>query len=143
MNHPGELLSAFLDGEVTEEERSRVAHHLAGCEPCREELSDLNSSRTAVRSLLLLELPAGLVPPEDDGVEVPILARRPPVWIAAAAAAILALFVGIATILAPPTTLEVRLDQLSDQYGARTSLEPAITPRTPVPVIERGAGTIE
>jgi hypothetical protein len=88
-------------------------------------------------------LPAGLRPAEDElGTVLPIT-RRPPVWVAAAAAAILALFVGMATILAPPTTLEVRLDQLSDQYGARTSLEPAITPRTPVPVLERVGGPIE
>ncbi len=84
-----------------------------------------------------------MTPAEDRAARVLPLTRRPPVWVAAAAAAILALFVGIATILAPPTTLEVRLDQLSDQYGARTSLEPAITPRTPVPVLDRVSGPIE
>ena len=143
MTHPGELLSAFLDGEVTAEERNRVVQHIASCEACRDELNDLNSARTALRSLLVLELPSGLTPTDDSMADVAPLTRRPPVWIAAAAAAVLALFIGIATILAPRTTLEVRLDQLSDQYGARTSLEPAITPRTPVLVLDRMAGPTE
>lgn len=143
MTHPSELLSAFLDGEISEQERTQVARHLTACPACGDELSDLHFARAAVRSLPLLELPAGLRSAAEASPEVVYLTRRPPVWVAAAAAAILALFVGVATILAPPTTLEVRLDQLSDQYGARTSLEPALTPRTPVPVLERVAGPIE
>ena len=129
MTHPGELLSAFLDGELDHRERNRVTEHLGTRTSCADELNGLHFARAAVRSLPVLE--------------VLHLSRRPPVWVAAAAAAILAFFVGIATILAPPTTLEVRLDQLSDQYGARTSLEPAITPRTPVPVLDRVSGPIE
>lgn len=143
MTHPGELLSALLDGEITELEHRQVDVHLAECSACRAELNDLNSARVAVRSLPVVELPPGLLPTDEQVAEVVPITRRPPVWIAAAAAAILALFIGIATLLAPPTTLEVRLDQLSDQYGARTSLEPDITPRTPVPVLERVAGPIE
>jgi len=139
VTHLGELLSAFLDGEVTEDERSRVGGHLATCLACWDEFNDLNSARTAVRSLLILDLPPGLIPSQEGVAEVLPLSHRPPVWIAAAAAAILALFIGIATILAPPTTLELRLDQLSDQYGARTSLQPSLTPRTPVPVLDQGA----
>jgi len=141
VTHPGELLSAFLDGEITAAERSRVMDHLTGCSECRAELESLNGARTALRSLPILDPPAMIA--RSRTAEVMSLPRRPPVWIAAAAAAVLALFIGIATILAPPTTLEVRLDQLSDQYGARTSLEPAITPRTPVPVIEKVVGPIE
>ena len=142
MTHPGELLSALLDGELSDEEKTRVADHLATCPACGDELQGLHTARAAVRSLPLLELPSALrrVAPEREVVH---LTRRPPVWVAATAAAILALFVGVATILAPPTTLEVRLDQLSDQYGARTSLEPSITPRPPVPVLDRLEGPIE
>ncbi len=143
MIHPSELLSALLDGELSEQERAHVMDHLNKCSTCEGELNGLHSARAAVRSLPLLELPPGFGPAGDEVANVVPLTRRPPVWVAAAAAAILALFVGVATILAPPTTLEVRLDQLSDQYGARTSLEPAITPRTPVPVLERVAGPIE
>lgn len=143
MTHPGELLSAFLDGELDHRERNQVTEHLGTCSSCAEELNGLHFARAAVRSLPVLEVPPGLTPAENQAARVLPLTRRPPVWVAAAAAAILAFFVGIATILAPPTTLEVRLDQLSDQYGARTSLEPAITPRPPVPVLDRVSGPIE
>lgn len=143
MTHPSELLSALLDGELTDHEEVRIAEHLETCSVCREELDDLNAARTALRSLPVVEMPPGLGQSGENLAEVLPLTRRPPVWIAAAAAAILALFVGVATILAPPTTLELRLDQLSDQYGARTSMEPAITPRTPVPVLDRVVGPIE
>jgi anti-sigma factor RsiW len=141
--HSGELLSAFLDGEVTEHQRLEIAAHLSECPACRAELEDLNGARVAVRSLPVVDLPPGLLPTDEQVAAVVPITRRPPVWIAAAAAAILALFIGIATLLAPPTTLEVRLEQLSDQYGARTSLEPDITPRTPVPVLERVSGPFE
>ncbi|MDH3260057.1 MAG: zf-HC2 domain-containing protein [Acidimicrobiia bacterium] len=143
MTHPSEPLSALLDGELTEPDRTRVVDHLSTCHACRDELNELHSARASVRSLPLLDLPSGLSPVEKGVAEVLSLRRRPPAWVAAAAAAILALFIGVATILAPPTSLEVRLDQLSDQYGARTSLEPAITPRTPLQVIDRVAGPIE
>jgi len=143
VTHPSEPLSALLDGELTEPDRTRVVDHLSTCHACRDELNELHSARASVRSLPLLDLPSGLSPVEKGVAEVLSLRRRPPAWVAAAAAAILALFIGVATILAPPTSLEVRLDQLSDQYGARTSLEPAITPRTPLQVIDRVAGPIE
>ena len=143
MTHPAEFLSAFLDGEIGDAKRREVEEHLGSCAACRAELEDLNSARMAVRSLPVVDVPAGLMLLDEEPADVVQMTRRPPVWIAAAAAAILALFIGIATLLAPPTTLEVRLDQLSDQYGARTSLDPAITPRTPVPVLERVAGPIE
>ncbi len=143
MTHPSELLSALLDGELIERERAQVTEHLATCPSCEGELRGLHFARAAVRSLPLVEMPAGLTPAVEPAAGVLHFTKRPPAWVAAAAAAILALFVGIATILAPPTTLEVRLDQLSDQYGARTSLEPAITPRTPVPVLDRVSGPIE
>ena len=143
MTHPSEPLSALLDGELTEPDRTRVVDHLSTCHACRDERNELHSARASVRSLPLLDLPSGLSPVEKGVAEVLSLRRRPPAWVAAAAAAILALFIGVATILAPPTSLEVRLDQLSDQYGARTSLEPAITPRTPLQVIDRVAGPIE
>ncbi len=141
MKHPGALLSAFLDGEVTPEENTRLAEHLDSCEPCRRELESLTVARAALRSLIVLDPPPGLLPREDAPV-VP-LRPRAPVWAAAAAAAILALFVGIATLIAPPTTLEVRLNQLSEQYGARTSLDPGITPSKVVPVLDRLMGPIE
>ncbi len=131
MSHPGELLSAFLDGELSPAEHRKVMRHLAACEACTTELADLQRARAAVRSLIVLEPPPGLVP----APERPPIRRRVPVWVAAAAAAVLALFIGVSAIAGPRTALEVRLDEISTQYGARTSLDPNVTPGQVIPAI--------
>lgn len=40
-NHVHELLSAFIDGELTEDERKKVAEHVANCPQCSKELKEL------------------------------------------------------------------------------------------------------
>jgi hypothetical protein len=50
------LLSAYIDDEVTPDERERVETHLAGCVSCREELRALKEA--VVFSGLLPELPS-------------------------------------------------------------------------------------
>ncbi len=41
MRHPGERLSALIDGELSGAQRERVLSHLAGCEACRQEATAL------------------------------------------------------------------------------------------------------
>ncbi len=53
-----ELLSAYLDGEVTADERSTVADALARSADCRAALAELAVARDAVRGLDDPELPA-------------------------------------------------------------------------------------
>jgi anti-sigma factor RsiW len=43
MNCPGDLLSAFVDGEVDHETRERVLSHLLACAPCRQEVDSLRA----------------------------------------------------------------------------------------------------
>lgn len=126
MMHPDELLSAHLDGELTDHERRRVATHLAECERCRTELADLATARAAVRSLPVLELPVDVaeivgLPPDP----IP-LRRRPATWIGAAAAAALAVFVGAAAVSAPEPQ-QISPPELTAVYGAVSSNDPAFT----------------
>ncbi len=124
MIHLGELLSAHLDGELTSGEQRRVAAHLEACDRCREELEELAAARTAVRSLPLLEVPpSALGLPSADVVP---LGRRKALWMGAAAAAA-ALFILVASLLAPAGTAVTPQD-LSDPFGARVSLDPGFTP---------------
>jgi anti-sigma factor RsiW len=59
---PGdELLSAYLDGEVTADERSAVGDALTRSAECRAALADLAVARDAVRGLDDPELPAGFL----------------------------------------------------------------------------------
>ncbi len=46
MSCPGELLSAFVDGEVDHETREKVLSHLLDCVPCRLEVDGLRSLKT-------------------------------------------------------------------------------------------------
>ena len=46
MSCPGELLSAFVDGEVDHATRERVLSHLLDCVPCRVEVDALRTLKT-------------------------------------------------------------------------------------------------
>lgn len=54
-----ELLSAYLDGEVTEKERHLLEEHLASCKSCRQELEELRRIVGLVASLPKEAAPEG------------------------------------------------------------------------------------
>lgn len=119
--HIGEQLSAYLDGELGVDDEHRVVGHLETCPACRAELADLHVARAAVRSLPLLDPPEWLQPAPATGIEV---ARRHPVAaVAAAAAAILALTIGLATLLTPAPAVEVDFAEIASTHRARASVD--------------------
>ena len=124
MTHSGELIGAYLDGELSRPEIDQLQAHLASCGRCSSELQEMQAVRSAVRSLPLLELPAGLIP-EADAELIP-LRRNRGFWVGAAAAAV-ALVIAIAAILTPSTP-SIALEELNSRYGARASLDPAFGP---------------
>jgi len=124
MSHAGELISAYLDGELAKAEIYQLQTHLATCGKCAAELQEMQVVRSAVRSLPLLELPAGLIPEAD--AEVIPLRRNKGFWVGAAAAAV-AVVIAIAAIVTPSTP-SVALEELNSRYGARASLDPAFGP---------------
>jgi anti-sigma factor RsiW len=131
MTHLGEVLSAYLDGEVSGSEKEQVAEHLVICDSCRAELSDLHAARSVLRALPLLDAPEWLDPEAPLAPVIP-LRKRPRVWIAAAAAAVAA-FVGVATIAAPESTVPISVEQITVEYGNRAVLDPGLTPGKLVP----------
>jgi anti-sigma factor RsiW len=124
MNHAGDLISAYLDGELNRPEIDELRAHLASCGRCSAELQEMQQVRSAVRSLPLLELPTGLVPEAD--AEVIPLRRNRGFWVGAAAAAI-ALVIAIAALVTPSTP-SIAVEDLNSRYGARASLDPAFGP---------------
>lgn len=126
MSHLGELLSAYLDGETTAEETSRVVAHLASCDRCSGEMSDIHTARGALRSLPVLEVPSGIF--EGLGLTDTVIPmrRRPLTWVAAAAAAIL-IFVATATLTAPDA-IGVTLNDLSFYHEQQQQIDPGIAP---------------
>ena len=98
-----ELISAELDGELTQQERAELQAHLDACPDCRETYAQLHELDAALQESEL-EPPAALY----DGVMQTIRRekkRRRPAWLPAAAiaaAAALALLAGRAGIIALP-----------------------------------------
>jgi anti-sigma factor RsiW len=124
MTHPGELISSYLDGELTRVEVDELFDHLASCGRCSVDLQEMQAVRSAVRSLPLLELPAGLIP-EADGRVVPLHRNRG--FLVGAAAAVVALVIAVAAIVTP-SAASLSVEELNSRYGARASLDPAFGP---------------
>ena len=124
MTHPTELISAYLDGELSRDEVSQLLGHMGSCGKCVADMEALQKVRTSVRSLPMIELPPGLLG-DAEPVVVP-LRRNRGLWVGAAAAGV-AVVIAVATMLTPqPTQLSV--DDLNSRFGARVSLDPAFGP---------------
>lgn len=122
MTHPGDLLSAYLDGEVTRSERVSIDEHLSRCFTCRCELEGLASARSAVRGLPVLDLPPFVIGvPRPAGVH---RTGRVVAWAASAAAAA-AIAVG-ALAGGGSAAPAFDLDALVDRHTARVVVDPGI-----------------
>lgn len=54
--HVGDLLSGFIDGELTQQERQRVTLHCNDCEQCRENLDSIRAVRERIAGASLSEI---------------------------------------------------------------------------------------
>jgi anti-sigma factor RsiW len=104
--HLGEELSAYLDGELVTMEMPAVMEHLASCAECRDELAELDRSRTAVRAL------PGVEPPAFLEVRRNASPHRRRIWPAAAAvggiaAAALAFSLSASSAGSEPVSIDV------------------------------------
>jgi len=54
--HVGELLSGYIDGELTQQERQRVTLHCEGCGECRQNLAELRTLRERIGKSHLSEV---------------------------------------------------------------------------------------
>ena len=127
MNHPGDLLSAYLDGELAPDESAHLEAHLAGCGACRGELEATAGTRSLLRRLPELDPPPGLV---ARALARPRKRVLPVAWAAAAAAAVALGFVsaGGPEQPAPPT-----VDRLVQAHAASTGNDP-VSGLTPIAV---------
>ncbi|MDR7435246.1 MAG: zf-HC2 domain-containing protein [Armatimonadota bacterium] len=107
--HPSDRLTAYVDGELTQEEAAEIAAHLAECAHCREVVSDLRAVQMLLRSLpepspdpsLLLQTRARL---ESIHAQKPSLPR----WLIAGAVAVaVAAFVALLPLSPPPGAHEL------------------------------------
>lgn len=131
--HAGELLSGYLDDELTSEDRRLVELHLDGCAECRTELEGVAEIRRRLRDLVPLEVPPGVY--DFPATVVPMRNR---VWrraMAVAAAAVLVVGVGVG--LATDEDVPLQLQQAVDQHVARASADPGFNVVQVQAVIDR------
>lgn len=117
--HLGEVVSAYLDGELPPLERRRAESHLAGCDLCRDELTDMMFVRARLRALPMLELPPELA--SRAPAAAPIY-RRAKVLVSAAAAAV-AMVLALAAAASPGDVVALSGNEFSMTYRARASLD--------------------
>ena len=107
--HPRERLAAYLDGELSAQDRAQVEAHLGGCAACARRLGEMAAVDAGVRDLPV-DAPRGYFESFPARVRArvgPRLRRAwwgPPVWYAAAAAAVmLAVLAPLTLRRGPPT----------------------------------------
>lgn len=138
----GPMLSAYLDGELPDEDRKKVEKHLQACHACRQLVSELEMTGSLVKDTLSRE-----VPPEPDltgvweNIETQVFSR-PPLWhriksvvgkpvvwlpaaVASAAAAALVFVLPMPGDQAP--TAISRVESVSSQTGQVMMLQTAST----------------
>ena len=54
--HVGELLSGFVDGELTQQERQRIKLHCEQCDECRQNLAELRALRDRIGTARLSDV---------------------------------------------------------------------------------------
>lgn len=116
--HLGELLSAYLDGELSTAEQRQVSDHVVSCAQCRGELHDLDRARIAIRLL------PGVDTGQLDQIPAPPTPRRRRLALAGSVgiAAAVALFVALSLGGDPEPAFS--LDDLGNHHIARASAEP-------------------
>lgn len=119
MTHPGDQLSAFLDGELDPTRRAEVADHLRVCPECRTEVETVSHGRDLLRSLPAVPVPANLFAPPAEVIPL----RRPRRRRMVAAAAASALIVGIGLGVNADRNVPLPLEEVVDQHVARASVD--------------------
>ena len=130
-----DMLSAYLDGELTDAERAAVDAQLESSAEWRDELAEVRAARDALRELPERHAPDGFWdavhahvvadagPDDADVVVVPITAarstRRRWAWVAASAAAVAAV---VAVIVVPHRSeVSPNVAAVVAQHGAQGS----------------------
>lgn len=123
--HPGEQLSAYLDGQLDTTEHEIVVGHIGFCTDCRLELHELDAARTAIRSLPGLDVPEFLEV-HRERIERERWTRRRVVTAGAGIAAAAAVIVAtLGPVTDPGGDLDI--NPLFDQHQARVSVDSGIS----------------
>ncbi len=119
--HPTDLLSAFLDEELSPTEVSELTAHLADCRGCQGELDLLAAVRLQIRALPVLEPAPAVTEVTREVIPLPSRWRRTLAGAMAAAAVVVVVGVGVGSD--GRAAVPLQLEQAFDQHVARASVD--------------------
>ena len=122
------LLSAYIDGEVSESEAGLVEQHLAGCDRCRAELDSLRMTVGLLRELPLLAVPRSFALSEEPASVRP---SRPVFWAVPLTTSVAALLL-VALLVSDLTGIVTQRAVVPEDAAAMT-LEAAPAAALPLP----------
>lgn len=110
-----EELSAYLDHELDDNAKARVAEHVAGCADCKAQLDGLRQTAYAIRALPMETPPRTFTIPSKRREPV----RWAPVagWIGGVAAAMLIIVVGVTHLPGHPSSMASSTSPVSGGLG--------------------------
>ena len=141
-DHPDELLTALVDGQLTVDEQDQVQAHLAGCERCARALRAEQAVAGLLRGLPVVEPAAGFYSRVLLAGPTPRRrARRHARFAAANLAAAAAVWVGVVGVARLTGSQTVR-PPLADLVSAHASALPAVGLATPTTAASPATGAV-
>ena len=129
------LLSAYLDGEVTPDERAAAESHLESCAPCRSFIDTVRRAEDELRRCVVPAIPRARVLDQTRNLDSTGNQRRRFAWrIAWAAAAFVCVMTGLALGLDLRTSSVQRIAR-TEPHGTGAIQEPSARP--PVATVPR------
>lgn len=101
--HVGEMLSGFIDGELTQQDRQRVQVHIEDCGQCRTDLEELEAMRRAIGKARLSDLAQDKWRETMD--DTTVKASRGIGWLLVLGGALLAIGVAVIEIVTSTSTM--------------------------------------
>ncbi len=102
-DHIGELLSGFIDGELTQQDRQRVQLHIEDCSNCSAELEELTTLRDRIGKARLSDIDQDRWRETMD--DTTVKTSRGIGWLMVIGGALVALGVAVVEILSSPSTM--------------------------------------
>lgn len=140
-------LSAYVDGELNENEKTRIEEHLAACEVCRADLHTLRWTKRLLRETPPVKIPRSFVVREADVRSRPRLSRRVQLYATQWATAVVALLLvvvaggdlltGAGMRLAQSTEAPMRAVQEPTTTVAMAVVDEGSAPQQPTPESEK------
>jgi anti-sigma factor RsiW len=135
-----DLLSAYVDGEVTDEERALVEAHLAESSSTRALLAEIEAARDAVRALPMRDAPPEFWARILDGTGLgaddviadapaPVVSlesrreSRLPRWVAVAGGAAAAAVIAAVVLVPGPKQVDPPVASFTEAHAVRNSLD--------------------